>query len=136
MADAETMLISPGRYWIAAVGERDIKRFRDWTVKNREYVRIVSVEYDKGETSFWLPNRPATEFSIFTVAEKAGTGGIEWNGPGVPTWAPSEVQSKADTAQRPDPEKDPLDKVIDLNLNGPLGVVLVLGALYLWSKKS
>jgi hypothetical protein len=138
MADAPgTMLVPPGRYWIVEVGDAAIKAFRDWTVRHRDDVRIEATEFDKGESGWLLPNRPPSEFTIFAVRRE-----VQWDAPpGLPNWAGPEVQSKADTSQRPDPQEEPIDKAADWaeewqrNL-GSLPTLLLIGlGLYWWSKK-
>jgi hypothetical protein len=99
-----------GRYWVdvfdqvsthpATKGQNTQTAFRDWLRRNASTV--------KSESTQSFDSKPARDFYIFRV-----TAPTPWEGPGFPEVAPAAVQSSADTAQRPDPEKDPLDQLGD-----------------------
>ena len=102
--------VPAGRYWVdvfdqtsthpATKGQNTQTAFRDWLRRNAATVKIDSTQ------SF--DTKPARDFYIFRV-----TAPTLWEGPGFPEVAPAAVQSSADTVQRPDPEKDPLDQLGD-----------------------
>ena len=102
--------VPPGRYWVdvfdqvsthpATHGQNTQTAFRDWLRRNAATVQSESTQ------SF--DTEPPRDFYIFRVLAPT-----LWEGPGFPEVAPASVQSSADTAQRPDPEKDPLDQLGD-----------------------
>lgn len=121
-----------GKYWVD-VFEQDSANFYDWLAANKGAVQVTSTE------SF--PSNgggPAREWYLFKVSAP-----VSWNGPGFPTIAEPNVQSSSDTSQRPDPEKDPLDKLDDWmgrkgnGLNyalalGAVATVIVIGGVILY----
>jgi len=111
--------VPPGKYWVD-VFEQDSPTFYDWLAANRGSVRVESTEsFPSNEGG------PAREWYLFTVSAP-----VQWNGPGFPTIAGPAVTSSTDTTQRPDPEKDPLDKLDDwMNKKGGANYVVAAGAV-------
>ena len=102
--------VPAGRYWVdvfdqvsthpATKGQNTQTAFRDWLRRNSATV--------KSESTQSFDTTPARDFYIFRVSAPT-----KWEGPGFPEIATPAVQSSADTVQRPDPEKDPLDQLGD-----------------------
>jgi hypothetical protein len=91
-----------GKYWVD-VFEKDQAAFRAWLTANRGSVQAQTTEsFPANEGG------PARDWYLFSV-----TAPVTWNGPGFPTIAGPGVQTSADTAERPQPEKDPTDKLSD-----------------------
>lgn len=93
-----------GRYW-KDIFEADAEAFRAWLKDHGDTVKVRTTETITGE--------PSRDWYLFEV-----TAPTMWDGPGYPDVATTAVQTSADTVQRPDPEKDPLDK---LDATDPLG---------------
>ena len=89
-----------GRYWIDLFAQ-DSDAWLDWRKRNASSVGIEATEHINSE--------PPRDFIIFHV-----TAPVSWEGPGYPNVADKSVQSSNDTAQRPPPQKDPIDKIPDL----------------------
>jgi hypothetical protein len=123
-----------GLYWIDVIGENRAA-FQAWRSVQAAEVKVrASEQFDDGPGRDWIK---------FEVLKPAAWDAKRFGFPN--TIAPGEVvTSSADTVQRPDPEKDPLDKLDDaLSSGGGLtarlveivavgGVALVL--LNVWSR--
>lgn len=111
-----------GRYWVDVFAP-DASAFIAWLRANKNAVHVTTTE------SF--PENgggPARDWYLFDV-----TTPVPWSGPGFPTVAGPEIKTAEDTAQRPDPEKDPTDKLDDWIKNDMSAVlstikVAVIGA--------
>ena len=111
--------VPPGKYWVD-VFEQDSSAFYDWLAANRAAVHVDATESFPSNDG-----GPAREWYLFTVGSP-----VQWKGPGFPTIAEPNVTSSADTAQRPDPEKDPLDKLDDwMHEKNGSNYVVALGAV-------
>ena len=115
-----------GDYWVD-VFAKDWTKFRAWLAAHKDTVQVKTTE------STWANNSdppvdaqgdPARDWYLFHVS-----GPTKWEGPGFPTIATSDIKSSADTVQRPEPEKDPLDKLNDSlgALGGVGGTVAKVG---------
>ena len=98
-----------GRYW-KDIFEADAEAFGEWLKDNHETVKVRTTEHIDGD--------PPRDWLLFEV-----TAPTMWDGPGYPDIATANVHTSADTVQRPDPEKDPLDK---LDAGDPLGIKAVV----------
>lgn len=124
-----------GNYWIDLLGDNR-EAFRDWRTVNAFTVKV------RGSESF--PNEgKGRDWVRFEVTEPTPWDAKRFGFPNI--IRPGEViTSSADTVQRPDPEKDPLDKLGDELSNAGSAtsrliqmIALVGGALVLtnvWSR--
>lgn len=124
-----------GLYWLDVLGEKR-PAFIDWRTVNAETVKVRSVE------SFEDP-KPGRDWYKFEVLKPTAWDAKRFGFPNI--IKPGEpINSSSDTVQRPDPEKDPLDKLGDaLGDAGGMSsrliqaVALIGGALVLanvWSR--
>jgi len=119
MAQERKNPLPPGRYWID-VFDPHRRGFKDWLDKNAS---TISVE----QTKEYETNTPLGTFYLFTTSEP-----VQWEGPGFPTIADQGVQSQEDTAQRPPPEKEGLEKLEEIveNTGSFLAMAAILGIGY------
>lgn len=94
--------LPPGKYWVDVFTPQEAA-FQDWLRKNKGSVSVITTE-----TFAPIDDYPGRAWRLFTVQAP-----VAWEGPGFPTIAEPGVETSEDTAQRPDPEKDPLDKLSD-----------------------
>lgn len=106
-----------GKYWVD-VFDPHTSPFLAWLSKNQANLTVNTTERIQGD--------PEGNWILFTVRSP-----ILWEGPGYPTIAGPNVVSKADTSERPPPEKEPsLDDVIDkVGFNSAKLVLIGLGAV-------
>jgi hypothetical protein len=117
--------IPAGRYWIAAIGNGAIDKLNQWLVVNKDTLRLRTSEFDPGEAGPFTDPTP-TEFVIFEILSPTPANGL----PAYPNIATPDVQTMADTVQRPEPEKMPgLLDVLETPFEG-VGIVLALWVLY------
>ncbi len=114
-----------GRYWIDAVGDTAIDKLDAWLVAHKDSVRLITSEFDKGEAGAFTNPTPV-QFVIFDLLQATPSNGL----PSYPNVATRDVQSLADTVQRPPPEEmlsfgDALLKPFE-----GAGVLLALWVLY------
>lgn len=102
MADDQNITILPkGRYWIdVSKDPKELGTFEGFLSAFKEFVH-VEVTDDVADDQSYRP------FYIFTTDKD-----LVWpEGIGRPTIAGPNIRSRADTVQRPDPEKDLLDEL-------------------------
>lgn len=95
-----------GRYWVDVFAPQE-DAFQAWLQKNKANVAVTTTE-----TFDPIDGYPGRVWRLFEVSAP-----VTWEGPGFPTIAGADVQTAADTVQRPDPQKDPLDKLSDYGAN-------------------
>lgn len=127
--------LPPGLYWLDVLGAKRAE-FIAWRTANKETVRVRSTE------AFPAP-APGRDWYKFEVLSATPWEAVRFGFPNIIA-ATDRIDSSADTVQRPDPQKDPLDKLGDeLSSAGSLTsrlvpiVVLLGGALVLsnlWSR--
>jgi hypothetical protein len=127
--------LPPGMYWLDVLGDKRAG-FIDWRTANKDTVRVRSPE------AFPEP-APGRDWYKFEVLRATPWEATRFGFPNRIA-ATDRIDSSADTVQRPDPEKDPLDKLGDeLSSVGTLTsrlvpVVVVLGGVLvlanLWSR--
>ena len=86
-----------GRYWVNASGDAAIDQLDKWMADNNATVHPVKSEFDPGAPGPFT-NPVPVQWVLFDVMEPT-----TWNGPGLPEIATVNVQSQADTVQRPEP---------------------------------
>ena len=89
-----------GRYWVDVFDSKEAA-FQNWLKAHKAEVQVISAE-----TFEPIDNYEGRVWRLFKV-----TTPVQWEGPGLPTIAGSDVNSSADTGQRPPKEKDPLDTI-------------------------
>jgi hypothetical protein len=89
-----------GRYWVDVFNSKEAA-FREWLQAHKADVRVLTTE-----TFEPVGDYEGRVWRLFEVLSP-----VTWEGPGLPTVADPGVKSSADTAQRPAPEKDPLDQI-------------------------
>jgi hypothetical protein len=95
--------LPPGKYWVDVFTPQEAA-FQDWLHRNKANVIVTTTEsFDPT-----MDGSPGRVWRLFEVGTP-----VTWEGPGLPTIADPGVKSSEDTAQRPSPEKDPLDKLSD-----------------------
>lgn len=111
----------PGTYWLDLFGD-DRTKFAEWRKAHAAAVRVV--------TSESFDTSPPRDWVKFVVSSPVPWDAKEF---GFPTIIPagSKVESSADTVQRPDPEKDPLDQLGDALSFGGIPGQFVTGAVVL-----
>lgn len=106
-----------GRYWVDVFTSKEAA-FQNWLRAHKAEVQVISAEtfepIDDYEGRVWR---------LFKT-----TAPVPWEGPGLPTIAGPDVNSSADTAQRPPKEKDPLD-TIDVSLDRVKKTAWIVGAV-------
>lgn len=91
-----------GRYWVDVFTPQEAA-FQAWLQKNKSNVAVTTTEsFDP------IDSYPGRVWRLFEVNAP-----VSWEGPGFPTIAGANVQTSGDTVQRPDPQKDPLDRFTD-----------------------
>lgn len=116
--------LPPGRYWVDVfdrvalsgpfAGTNEQQSFREWLKAFSFTLHVEATETHDSD--------PPRDWYLFRVEQPT-----PWLGPGFPTIATPDVKSSADTVQRPDPEKDPLDS--GLFDTGARGLLLIGGLL-------
>ena len=89
-----------GRYWVDVFDSKE-SAFQNWLKAHKAEVQVISAE-----TFEPVDNYEGRVWRLFKV-----TAPVQWEGPGLPTIAGPDVNSSADTGQRPPKEKDPLDTI-------------------------
>lgn len=125
--------LPPGRYW-QDILEQHVASFREWLQSNKAVVRVVAAESHPRDGDW-----PAREWYLFEVSAPTPWQATKW---GYPTIATGEVQSSADTVQRPPPEKDPLERIDETIISAGksatvllFGGALVLGAVFIYANR-
>jgi len=113
-----------GRYWIDIFDSQE-NAFRAWLNEHKGSVRVITTESYPSSTFGGYEGRVWRLFEV--------TAPVSWNGPGFPTIAEAHVKGSDDTAQRPPKEKDPLDRLgeIEVPVSGLRTVSWVLGGVVL-----
>lgn len=93
-----------GMYWLDVIGEKR-PAFIDWRTVNAATVKVRSTE------SFDDP-KPGRDWYKFEVLAPTAWDAKRFGFPNIIA-AGDNINSSSDTVQRPDPEKDPLDKLGD-----------------------
>ena len=127
MATERRNPLPSGYYWVDVPGSK-VEAFTQWLKRNASQVKVTETrELDSeslGET--------ITQY-LFRVLEP-----VSWEGPGFPTIA-SEGTRLDETVQRPDPEPEVIDQVLDTVKSGR-GILWLAGAgiaaLVAWKLKS
>jgi hypothetical protein len=117
--------IPVGRYWIDVVGNPAIDKLDMWLVAHKDSVVLRTSEFDPGEAGAFS-NPVPEQFVIFDLTAPTPTNGL----PVYPNVATPDVQSRADTVQRPPPEEMP--GLLD-SIEKPFeyaGVLLAIWVLY------
>jgi hypothetical protein len=127
--------LPPGMYWLDVLGDKRAA-FIDWRRANKTTVRVRSTE------AFPEP-APGRDWYKFEVLQPTPWEATRFGFPNIIA-STDKIDSSADTVQRPDPEKDPLDKLGDaLSSAGSVTsqlvpIVVVLGGVLvltnLWSR--
>lgn len=111
--------LPPGCYWVD-VFSKDFDTFRAWLLENTGKVRVIKTE------SFpmsGMMGTPARDWYLFDVLEP-----VKWEGPGFPDFAKSKELTSEDTADRPPPPKDPIEKLEDvLEIPAKVGGTILFG---------
>jgi hypothetical protein len=120
--------LPPGRYWVDVFASKEAA-FQNWLKAHKAEVQVIS-----SETFEPIDDYEGRVWRLFKT-----TAPVPWEGPGLPTIAGADVNSSADTAQRPPPEKDLLDTIdvplyysrakTALWIAGAVAVVAVGGAI-------
>lgn len=125
--------LSPGRYWVDVIGDKQIATFAGGVKGLNEahpgLIRIVSSTYHTANETreyaespdltgmlvqLWeglagqIEDTPSRAWVLFEVTAPAIW---DFDVMGTPTIAGETVKTEADTVQRPPPEEDPLDKL-------------------------
>ncbi len=117
--------VPTGRYWISVIGNPAIDKLDAWLVEHKDSVRLTASEFDPGEAGAFA-NPVPQQFVIFQLLKPTPLNGL----PVYPNVATPDVQTLADTVQRPEPEEMP--SLLD-SIEKPFeyaGVVLALWVLY------
>lgn len=120
-----------GRYWQDIFASK-WPSFHQWLKDNASKIHVEVTESTAKTAGDVLDSdgNEAREFVIFTVKSPVTWDQKSW---GFPTVATPDVKSSRDTVQRPDPEKDPLDKLADavgdvpFSLFGTIAKTIVVG---------
>jgi hypothetical protein len=117
--------IPAGRYWMDATGDPAIDKLDAWLVAHTDTVRVVTSEFDRGSAGPFSNPTPV-QFVIFQVSAPTRSDGL----PSYPNIATPDIQTSADTVQRPPPETMPsvLD-VLAIPFEGA-GMLLALWVFY------
>lgn len=112
MATIRENPLPAGKYWLYLIGEEQRGQFEAGKKGlNEAHPGLVSVvattHHAANETG---SNEPETDWVLFTVSSPAIW---DFEKMGLPTVAGKDVTTEADIKSRPDPEKDPLDKLHD-----------------------
>lgn len=144
--------LQPGRYWIDLIGEERIAKFgggiKGLNDAHPGIIKIISAtrhlanearDYAESDdltgvlVGIWealagrISETPERDWVLFQVTSPAVW---DFETMGTPTIAGPNVKSEADTVQRPDPEKDPLDKLREeLAAAASTGKAIISGAL-------
>lgn len=89
-----------GKYWVDVFDPQEAA-FQAWLRKNKASVVVRSTETFEPSGDY-----PGRAWRLFEVSSP-----VTWEGPGFPTIAGPSVKTSADTADRPPPEPDVIDKI-------------------------
>lgn len=134
MAQERRDPLPPGRYWITAMGDDAMAELDSWLVAHADKIHLEHSEYDPGEAGAFTNPMPH-EFAVWTVVTPVPWASSGFKALGFPNTADADVQTEADTVQRPEPEHIPtltetIENVVD---EAKFGALVVLAILWLWS---
>lgn len=116
--------LPPGKYWVDVFTPQEAA-FQDWLQRNKANVIVTTTETYEPAGDY-----PGRVWRLFEVNSP-----VTWEGPGFPTIAGPGVKSSTDTADRPAPEPDPLDKLkggsddLVKSVANAAKIVLIVGAV-------
>lgn len=111
-----------GKYWVDVFAPQEVA-FQGWLQKNKANVIVTSTEsFDA------VGDYPSRNWRLFEVNAP-----VMWEGPGFPTIAGPNVKSSTDTADRPAPEPDVIDKLKGLGGDAASSVktAMIVGGMVL-----